>query len=199
MHSIGEQILIWLGQQAEGTVVSAKGLLHLGGRAAVDQALARLARQGQLQRVGRGRYVLPIKTRFGVRSPAPEKVAASLARTTGETIVPSGASTAHGLGLTTQVPIRHVFLTSGRGRTLRLGGETVEFRHAPGWQLLKPETSVGQAVRAMAWLGERQAPAAARKLRNKLSAPERSTLADLRSAMPTWLARTVSETFVSGS
>src|SRR5271165_5950634 len=41
----------------EGTPVVAKELLHLGSRAAVDQALSRLVRRGTLMRAGRGIYV----------------------------------------------------------------------------------------------------------------------------------------------
>ncbi len=43
-------------EQPEGVPVLAKGLLHLGNRAAVDQALSRLVRRGALLRAGRGVY-----------------------------------------------------------------------------------------------------------------------------------------------
>ena len=43
--------------------------LHLGNRAAVDQALSRLARSGHLMRICQGVYMRPIETRFGVRAP----------------------------------------------------------------------------------------------------------------------------------
>ena len=49
----------------EGTPVVAKELLHLGSRAAVDQALSRLVRRGTLMRAGRGIYVRPVESRFG--------------------------------------------------------------------------------------------------------------------------------------
>src|ERR1700675_1490252 len=53
----------------EGTPVVAKELLHLGSRAAVDQALSRLVRRGTLMRAGRGIYVRPVESRFGARPP----------------------------------------------------------------------------------------------------------------------------------
>ena len=49
-----ERIVSEIGAWPESVPVSAKRLLHLGTRAAVDQALSRLARRGQLLRVGRG-------------------------------------------------------------------------------------------------------------------------------------------------
>lgn len=197
MRAIGEQIMNWIGQQPEGTVVSARGLLHLGSRPAVDQALARLARQGQLARVSRGRYVRPIETRFGTRAPAPEKVLESLALSSGETIVPSGAAEANALGLTTQVPVRRVYLTSGRSRKLHLGRETIELRHARAWQLMQPCSRAGQAVRAMAWMGEEHVDGSAARLKSRLSTSERKELAQARGALPTWMAQSVSKAFVT--
>jgi hypothetical protein len=48
----------------EGTPVVAKEMLHLGSRAAVDQALSRLVRRGTLMRAGRGIYVRPVESRL---------------------------------------------------------------------------------------------------------------------------------------
>ena len=104
-------------------------------------------------RVCQGVYVWPIKTRFGHRPPAVDKVLASLSTLWGETIVPCGGTAANDLGLTTQVPVRQVYLTSGPNRKLKLGGLVVELRHAPRWQLVAPHRPAGDAVRALAWLG----------------------------------------------
>ena len=50
MQRLTEQILEHARRLPEGTPVAAKSLLHLGNRAAVDQALSRLAERGQLLR-----------------------------------------------------------------------------------------------------------------------------------------------------
>ena len=104
-------------------------------------------------RAGRGAYVRPIETRFGVRAPSAEKVVEAIASLRGETVVSHGAAAANALGLTTQVPVRVVYLTSGRSRHLKLGAQVVELKHAPGWQLIKAGQPAGEAVRALAWLG----------------------------------------------
>jgi len=54
MTRLSEQILAYAAGLPEGAPVSAKSLLHLGNRAAVDQALSRLTERGQLIRAGRG-------------------------------------------------------------------------------------------------------------------------------------------------
>ena len=93
----------------------------MGTRAAVDQALSRLSKEGKLLRVARGAYVAPVSSRFGTRAPAPEKVVEALAAQSGEVIASHGAIAANTLGLTQQVPVREVYLTSGRTRILKLG------------------------------------------------------------------------------
>ena len=135
MNSLTKQVLAYAGSQPEGTPLTAKGLLHLSNRAALDQTLSRLARSGEVMRLGRGVYVRPIQTKFGTRSPFAEKVIEQFATARGETIVSSGAAAANALGLTTQVPVRTIYLTSGRSRRLALGNLAVELRHAKPWQL----------------------------------------------------------------
>ena len=65
--TIAETILAEAKTLPEGALISAKELLHLGNRAAIDQALSRLGRSMKLMRVGHGLYVRPVQSRFGVR------------------------------------------------------------------------------------------------------------------------------------
>jgi hypothetical protein len=159
----------------------------------VDQALSRLARSGELLRAGRGVYVLPVRGRFGTRAPEVAKVVHEWASQRGETVVGNGATAANALGLTTQVPVRQVFLTSGRSRKLKLGSQTVELQHAPSWQLLYPGQAAGEAIRSLAWLGRPGSAEALGKLRRRLPASELQAVANARPRLPTWLASQVSE------
>ena len=191
VQRLTEQILEHGTRLPEGTPVAAKSLLHLGNRAAVDQALSRLAERGQLIRAGRGVYLLPVTSRFGTRAPSVEQAVEALAAQRGEVIVSSGAAAANSLGLTTQVPVRSVYLTSGRTRKMSLGKQTVELRHAPRWQLAMPHRPAGQAVRALAWLGPEKAEAALKTLKRKLPPAAFSELVAAAPQLPTWLAQSV--------
>lgn len=192
MQTLAKQVLQHATQLPEGTPVVAKELLHFGNRAAIDQVLSRLARRGALLRIGRGIYVLPVESRFGVRAPSTVKTVEGLAHQSGETIVSHGAAAANALGLTTQVPMRAVYLTSGRNRRLKLGAQLVELRHAPIWQLIFPGRAAGEVVRALAWLGPEKAAEAIRKLRAKLPLAELREVASARSRLPTWMAQEIS-------
>lgn len=105
--------------------------------------------------------------------------------------MPSGAAAANALGLTTQVPVKSVYLTSGRSRVLNLGRQAVELRHAPRWQLALGSKTSGQAVRALAWLGPDEAPKAMQILRSKLTEMAKTELVSAAPQFPTWLARLI--------
>jgi hypothetical protein len=191
MERLPEQIMQYASALPEGTPLAAKSLLHLGSRAAVDQALSRLAERNHLIRASRGVYLRPVQTRFGQRSPSVEQAVEALGRQRGEVIVPSGAAAANALGLTTQVPVRTVYLTSGRSRTLSMGKQSVELRHAPKWQLSLAGKIAGEAVRALAWLGPEEAESALHKLKAKLPSGVLAELVAAAPQFPTWLARVV--------
>jgi len=194
MSSLTEQVLNFVESQPEGTPISAKGLLHLSNRAAVDQTLSRLAKSGEITRLERGSYIRPVQTKFGSRAPDSEKLIEQLGAR-GETIVTSGGAAANALGLTTQVPVREVYLTSGRSRHLSLGGKReIELRHAKRWQLLNRHNRAGEAVRALEWLGPQHVQKALTTLRSKLHPAEVKEIEAMRPALPGWLAQEISAT-----
>lgn len=193
MSHLNEAILSAARALPEGGLISPKEFLHLASRAAVDQSLARLAREGQLLRVGRGAYALPVTGRFGSRPPSTEAVVEAIQSTHGEVVVPNGAAEANALGMTTQVPTREIFLTSGPTRTLRLGNRIVELKHGSRWQLALGKRPAGKAIRALSWLGPEQAPSALRILQTTLPAEEWAALHAARAVLPGWMARAVSE------
>ena len=198
MQTLAKQVLEHAAELPEGTPLVAKELLHLGNRAAVDQALSRLVQRGALLRAGRGIYVLPVESRFGTRAPSTVKMVEGLANQRGETIVAHGAAAANTLGLTTQVPMRAIYLTSGPSRRLKLGVQTVEFRHAPNWQLIFPERAAGEVVRALAWLGPEKAGEAIRTLRTKLTPSVLKEVTSARARLPTWMAQEISTLVING-
>ncbi len=193
MSSLPQLITQHAEDSPEGTPLCCNTLLGLGNRAAVDQALSRLARNRRLFRICQGVYMKPVTTRFGVRPPSLERVIPALSELWNETIVPSGSHAANSLGLTTQVPIQPVYLTSGNSRNIKLGEQTVELRHAPAWQLVAASRPAGDAIRALEWLGPSDVAENIRAVRQKLSTEDLAEMATYRARMPAWLAEPVSE------
>ena len=102
-----------IADQPQGAVFSSGDFLSAGTRAAVDQALFRLMKDGTIVRVARGLYATA-----GQRVDA-QTVASALARKTGEHV---GLAPAQDPGKVLVVP------TSGLSRTLKAAGHTVLFQ-----------------------------------------------------------------------
>lgn len=193
MSPLAENILSAARAMPEGGLLSPKEFLHLGSRAAIDKTLSRLAQEGKLLRVSRGAYVAPHQGRFGARPPSTESVVQAIEASYGESVVACGAAEANALGLTTQVPIREVFLTSGASRILHLGGRRVELKHGNRWQLSLGRRPAGKVIRVLSWLGPEIAPAALKQLRTKLPESEWEAVCGARAMLPSWMAKVVGE------
>ncbi|MCL2298103.1 MAG: type IV toxin-antitoxin system AbiEi family antitoxin domain-containing protein [Proteobacteria bacterium] len=198
MNTLSEAILQQARSLPEGGVLSPKEFLHLGSRLAVDQAFSRLAKAGTLLRVARGTYAVPVSSRFGLRPPSPEKVVVALAGQSGEIVVPHGANAANALGLTQQVPIREVYLTSGRTRKLKLGRSEVLVKHAPRWMLALGARPAGAAVRALAWIGPMHVGESLASLRRTLPHSEWLVLTSVRATLPDWMAKAIGKEAARG-
>ena len=191
MASLNEQIMNHAENQPEGSLLYARKFLGLGSRDAIDQTLSRLARSGSLIRLCQGIYVLPVQTRFGPRPPEIDRLIDSLEGLWGQAIVPSGGVLANSFGLTEQVPVHPVFLTSGPSRRLTLGELRVDLQHAPSWQLMAPHTRAGDAVRAVAWMGVEEAEDTWDAIREHLSPGDLEYVAQAPARVPEWVVRHV--------
>lgn len=198
MNTLPQAILKQARSLPEGGVLSPKEFLHLGSRAAIDQALSRLSKEGKLLRVARGAYVALVPSRFGSRAPSPQKVIQALAEKNGELVVPHGASSANVLGLTQQVPIREVYLTSGKTSVLTLGHSTVLVKHAPRWMMALGSRPAGAAVRALAWMGPAHVTKSVASLRRTLPSSEWQTLTAVRAGLPSWMAQAIGKEAMHG-
>ena len=192
MRGLPKRIMEHATSLPEATPLCPAALLYLGNRAAVDQALSRLARSGQLMRICPGVYMRPVYTPFGKCSPLRSKALAALSELWGVTIVPSGGAAANYLGLTTQNPVREVYLTSGPSRWLQFGGITVELRHAPRWQLTAPHQKAGIVIRALAWLGPEEVEYGLDAVLPELTSDELKELRTVRMQLPRWMAEPLS-------
>jgi uncharacterized protein DUF6088 len=171
-----------------GWVFTPKQFAQLGNRAAVDQALSRLSRSGEIRRLARGIYEFPkIHPKIGVLSPSPEAIAHAVAERTGSRIMVSGAKAANLLGLSTQVPIQNLFLTEGPSRTVRVGNQTVSLRHVAPSKLLGAGTEAGIVIQAVRFLGpEGIGEIPVRALAARLPLTVKSAIKRIAAAAPAW-------------
>jgi hypothetical protein len=182
-----EIISHWIDAQPEGALIRNLDLEHLVNRNQASRALARLAQRGRLMRVARGMFVAVVASRFGPVPPPVDKVVQSLARIAGYTIVRHGAAAANALGLTTQVPVRQIYLTDGRARTLNFGKQVIKIRRAPKWMLMLGDSTAGDVIRALEWLGPDLAEQAIEKLAGRIGQDDWDAMLETRKHLPTWM------------
>ena len=134
MQSIEDKIKHSLKKCGRGTVFSTMRFAHYGTTRAVQKAIERLAIDGTVIRVARGIYCYPkIDTELGlgIIYPSFDDIAQAIAKRDKAQIVPAGAYAANKLGLSTQVPLNVIFLTSGESRKVEIrNGRGIHFKHA---------------------------------------------------------------------
>jgi hypothetical protein len=193
MEEVATVIVQRLRRAPAGKIITPKEFLSLGSRTAVDKTFSRLAACGKAIRVARGMYVAPQESEFGSYPPPAGKVVSSYGQITGERIVPSGARAANNLGLTTQVPMEELFLTTGKARTLMLGRRKVFLKHAPSWQTAMPNSKAGEAIRAILHMGPQRAAYFAKAVRSKLTTSEWKQVSKMKSRVPAWMVNAINE------
>ena len=190
--SVPDRIMKRVRASGRGSVFTPSDFLPVAGRAAVDQALSRLVKGGQLRRLARGLYDFPkVHPKLGPLSPAPDDVAQALARETGSQVQIAGARAANALGLSTQVPAQSTYLTDGPSRRVVLGKRVVDLRHASPKHLIAPGSPAGTVVQALRHVGRVRADDVAQIASRRLSATDKKTLASTAIQAPAWMRPTL--------
>src|SRR5262245_54736941 len=142
--------------RGRGKVFTSKDFLDLGGRDAVDQALSRLSRGGDIKRIGRGLYHYPrMNARLGIAvSPDADDIAQALARQTGTRVPPAGAVAATRLGLSTQVPGKLLYLTDGYSREVEASDLVFTFKHVAPKEFPPGSPTSAAVFQALRHLGQ---------------------------------------------
>jgi hypothetical protein len=171
-----------------GSVFIPTDFIDLGGRAAIDQTLSRLARTGKIRRLARGLYDYPrIHPRLGPISPDPDTVARALARRTGSDIQVTGAQAANALGLSTQVPAHAVYLTNGASRQVIIGKRRIALRHAAPKHFVGAGSGAGTVVQALRYFGPDGAGTVVDNVASRLSMADRRRLLRGKAIAPSWM------------
>ncbi len=187
--SVAETIRTDIRKLPRGRLFTTSRFAALGSRGSVDRALARIVAGGGIERLSRGVFIKPRKSRFvGNVRPGVAEVVQAIARDNGETVQVQGAEAAWRLGLSTQVPMEPVYHTSASSRSIRIGNTTVRMIHTSNRRRLQfAGEPAGLALAALWYLGKDNAtPQAVARIESAIG-PE--AFARLRTAdMPAWMA-----------
>lgn len=166
--------------------------LKLGSRYSVDKALSRFVKEGLIERVTRGVFVRPKKSRFvGKVMPDVSRIIQVIAKDHGEVIQVHGAEAARRFKISTQMPTKPIYYTSGPSREIQIINLTVKLMHTSSRRKLQHAgKKAGLALTALWYLGKKEVNTeTVHRIREGLSSEEFETLRS--TAMPEWMTQAI--------
>jgi hypothetical protein len=128
-YTVEEKILKKMKQARRGKIFFANDFATFGNQKACNKALERLVKQEEIIRVSRGIYAIPKKSELlGTLTPSYDDVVRAILKRDNAKVIPTGLFAENMLGLSTQVPMKVIYLTDGSPRKLIIGNMSVVFK-----------------------------------------------------------------------
>ena len=139
----------------KGSILFVDDFLDFGNPESVKKALFRLEGKRLLVRLAHGIYLYPKTDKdLGVLYPSAEEIAIAIAKRDRARIIPTGVQALNKLGLSTQIPLKAVFLTDGAARSIKIGKRTITFKKTSPKNLLAKGEISSLVIQALKSFGQ---------------------------------------------
>ena len=159
----------------------------------VGGTLAGLTQEGMLVKLAQGIYAKPRRSRFGLVLPSVDKIVQAIAARDNAEVLPSGMTALNVLGLSTQVPMKYSYLTTGSERIIKLENQEIKLKRGVPKNFCYETKLIALLVQALKTLKQQNVgEEELQVIRNLISRePDRSALAKDVDMMPVWMKRIV--------
>lgn len=159
----------------------------------VGGTLAELTQEGMLVKLAQGIYAKPRRSRFGLVLPSVDKIVQAIAARDNAEVLPSGMTALNVLGLSTQVPMKYSYLTTGSERIIKLENQEIKLKRGVPKNFCYETKLIALLVQALKTLKQQNVgEEELQVIRNLISRePDRSALAKDVDMMPVWMKRIV--------
>ena len=159
----------------------------------VGGTLAELTQEGMLVKLAQGVYAKPRRSRFGLVLPSVDKIVQAIAARDNAEVLPSGMTALNVLGLSTQVPMKYSYLTTGSERIIKLENQEIRLKRGVPKNFCYETKLIALLVQAMKTLKQQNVgEEELQVIRSLISRePNRSALAKDVDMMPIWMKRIV--------
>jgi len=189
-----------LKKRQKGSILFVDDFLDLGNSESIKKALFRLKEKGLLIRLAFGIYLYPKTDKhFGILYPSTEEIAIAIAKRDKARIIPIGVQALNKLGLSTQIPLKVVFLTDGAARSIKIGKRTITFKKtSPKNLMVKGEIS-GLVIQAVKRIGQHKVnDEVLMKLLNILKKEKKETILHDAKLAPAWINKILMSAIKTG-
>jgi hypothetical protein len=129
LESVVNQIRTKVLKSYRGAFFFAEDFSQFGSSDNVRKVLSRLEKDNLLVRLAQGIYLKPNRDPLlGIIYPNIEEIAKEIAKRDKARISATGVMASYLLGLTTQVPLKAVYLTDGSQREVKIGNRSIKFK-----------------------------------------------------------------------
>lgn len=155
MQSVEKKIEKAIKSRPEGFILFSEDFSEKGSSASIRKALQSLKKKGLIKAVAPGIFVRPKSNPYiGEVMPSAEEVAQAIAKRDKIRLVPTGSYALNALGLSTQIPLKLVFLTDGAARTIKVGTRTIKLKKTTPKNLMAKGKISALIIQALREIGK---------------------------------------------
>lgn len=189
MQSVELKIERSIKARQKGSLLFPDDFADKGSADSIRKALQALKDKGLIKSVAHGIYVYPkVNSYIGEVLPTAEEVAQAIAKRDKIRLVPTGAYSLHALGLSTQIPLKLVFLTDGTARTIKVGKRSIKLKRTAPKNLMSKGKISSLVIQALREIGKDKAtPTELDKIRKSLKEEDPQLLRHDIKLAPEWI------------
>lgn len=194
--SVIGNILLWVKTLPEGKIFFTKDIPVEGSDEAIRKAISKLVKEKEIIRLANGIYLFPKKDQvIGVLKPSMEAIALAIAARDEATIQPSGALALNKLGLSTQIPMKLVYYTSGSARKVTIGKGAITFIKKSPRRVAQKNDISALIIAALEALGMDQIDLNVRRKLEKIMSDEevQKAIQEDMSTAPAWIRKIIKD------
>lgn len=191
LNSIEDQIEKRIKRKQRGDLLFPEDFNDIGSSGSVRLALHRLKKKEIIKRVAHGIYVRPKVSKYvGEVMPTAEEVAKGIAKRDHIRIIPTGVYALNALGLSTQMPMKLVFLTDGAPREIKIGRRSIKLKRTTPKNLLAKGEISSLVIQALREIGKDNVTKIEEsKILNALSKEDKKNLLHDIKLAPVWIQK----------
>lgn len=153
---IKDKVLYIIQKRGRGWVFSSQDFMPKFKRWEIDRSLTDLEKEGKIIRIIPGLYAFPKYSQLLKEYVTPDMgvIAQAIARKNNWKIFPEGNTALLYLGLSTQIPAKYIYLSSGRHRKYCVNGSMLEFKELNSKTIFINDKNTNLIVQAIMSLGK---------------------------------------------